>query len=61
MSEQKEIYIGDGVYASYNGWAIKLRVPYGVFDEKNHEIYLEPAVLKNLISYAEECKVLVKE
>jgi hypothetical protein len=38
-----ETYLGDGLYASYDGWQIKLRAPQIVGDQ---EVYLEPAVLR---------------
>jgi hypothetical protein len=37
----RETYLGDGLYASWDGWQIKLRAPrYGV----DHEVYLEPGL-----------------
>ncbi len=41
----KERYLGDGCYASFDGWQIKLRAPR---DGGDHEIYLEPQVLSAL-------------
>ncbi len=39
-----EVYLGDGLYASYDGWQIKLRAPRG--DDADHEVFLEPSVLR---------------
>ena len=44
MSTQAdEVYLGDGLYASYDGWHIKLRAPR---KDGDHEVFLEPAVLR---------------
>lgn len=47
---QDEIYIGDGVYASFDGWYIWLRAPR---ENGDHEVALEPASLSALIRYAD--------
>jgi hypothetical protein len=46
-----EIYLGDGLYASHDGYQIKLRAPR----ELGHDcvVYLEPAVLNRLINFVE--------
>lgn len=43
-----DIYLGDGVYASFDGYQIWLAVN----DHSNRVVALEPAVLDNLIQYA---------
>jgi hypothetical protein len=40
-------YIGDAVYADFDGWNIWLRTG----DGNNHEIALEPEVWKSLLSF----------
>ena len=47
MSADKEIYLGDGVYASFDGFQIKLRAPR---ENGNSEIFIEPAVYINLLA-----------
>lgn len=42
-------YIGDGVYASFDGWQIKLETLEG------NVIYLEGPVVDNLFKYANHC------
>ena len=42
-AENTEVYLGDGLYASYDGWQIKLRAPR---EDGDHEVFLEPAVLR---------------
>jgi hypothetical protein len=49
MERPKETYIGDGVYASYDGYYIWLRAPR---EQGDHEIGLERPVLEALIRYA---------
>jgi hypothetical protein len=38
----KETYLGDGLYASFDGWQFKLRAPR---DGGDHEVYLDDVVL----------------
>lgn len=45
---KKEIYLGDGCYAFYDGWQIRLRAPR---EEGDHVIYLEPQLLHALNEY----------
>lgn len=41
-------HLGDGVYASFDGYHINIAVN----DHRNHVVAIEPGVLTNLISYA---------
>jgi hypothetical protein len=41
----KETYLGDGLYASFDGWQVRLRAPR---EEGDHVVYLEPAVVEEL-------------
>lgn len=43
--ETNETYLGDGLYASYDGWHIWLRTNEG------NEVALEPKVYRNLMDY----------
>lgn len=45
-----ETYLGDAVYASFDGWQICLRTG----DGNNQTIYLEPSVMNRLFEYARE-------
>lgn len=47
MNDTKE-YLGDGVYASFDGFMVKLETERA---EGTHEIYLEPSVLAELSRY----------
>lgn len=40
MSEREE-YLGDGLYASFDGWQVKLRAPR---ENGDHEVFLEPGL-----------------
>jgi hypothetical protein len=42
-----ETYLGDAVYASFDGWQIKLRTG----DGNNQVIYLEPGVYERLTQF----------
>lgn len=50
MNTSGETYLGDGLYASYDGYAIRLRAPRASGD---HWVGLEPDVMRNLIRFAE--------
>lgn len=47
-SLENEEYIGDGVYASFDGWYVWLRAPR---ENGDHMIALEPDVFKELAIY----------
>lgn len=49
--QDKETYLGDGLYASFDGYQIKLRVPTDLNDQ---EIYLEPEVYNNLLKFVDD-------
>lgn len=51
MTETKDkSYIGDGVYASFDGWQIWLETERGF--GRIEKIALEPEVFRSLIAYA---------
>jgi len=54
----KETYLGDGLYASYHDGAhtIRLRAPRlgGSGAAVDHEVYLEPAILLELLKFAKQ-------
>jgi hypothetical protein len=47
MTERNPQYLGDGVYASFDGYHVNLAVN----DHRNHAVALEPAVLEALVRY----------
>lgn len=49
----KETYLGDGLYASFDGWQIILRAPRSGGD---HWVALEPEVWRALSRFAESLK-----
>lgn len=52
MSRDRETYLGDGVYASFDGWQICLRAPR---ESGDHVVYLEPQLWALLTAYATKC------
>ena len=48
-------YLGDGVYASYQGWDIQISTPR---KDGDHTVYLEVHVLKALIDFAKRVGML---
>jgi hypothetical protein len=51
MKQPGEEYLGDGVFASFDGYQIKLRTPrqYG-----DHIVYLDQRTLDALLEYMQE-------
>ena len=49
-----EMYLGDAVYASFDGFYIMLRTSNGI--STTNEIALEPGVLDNLNTFREQLK-----
>jgi hypothetical protein len=47
---QQDAYLGDGVYASFDGYQIWLAVNH----HENRQVALEPQVLMMLLAYAED-------
>ncbi len=43
------MYLGDGLYAAFDGFQFKLRAPRETGD---HEVFLEPDVLRMFIEFA---------
>ena len=52
MADQKETYLGDGLYASFDGYMIILRAPR---ENGDHWVALEPLVYQELRRYAQYC------
>jgi hypothetical protein len=48
-----ETHLGDGLYASFDGWYVVLRA---LSDDRNYWITLEPSVLSAFIDYVEKIK-----
>lgn len=48
-----EVYLGDGLYASFDGYHVSLRAPRG---DTHHIVYLEPEVLATFIKWVESLK-----
>lgn len=55
--EPRETYLGDGLYASFDGYQITLRAPRGNDD---HWVCLEPSVFHSLIDFARACGIKVR-
>lgn len=47
----KEVYLGDGLYASFDGFQIGLRAPR---ENGDHVVFLEPQVLAALLAYIDQ-------
>lgn len=49
-------YLGDGVYAYFDGHGMWLRTGHHSDTECDHKIYLEPGVFKKLEQFVEDIK-----
>jgi hypothetical protein len=47
-----ETYLGDGVYASFDGWQICLRAPR---EDDDHVVFINPSIWSSLTVFAAEC------
>lgn len=53
MTAQQETYLGDGLYASFDGFAIWLRAPR---EGGDHIVALEPLVYAELVRFVADLK-----
>lgn len=53
---EKKIYLGDSVYAEFDGYGINLTTNNGYPDDPRNKIYLEPSVLRALNLFVERIK-----
>lgn len=49
--KDKEIYLGDGLYASFDGCGINLRAPR---HDGDHWVYLEPETYNSLLKFVDD-------
>jgi hypothetical protein len=45
---ERETYLGDGLYVSFDGWQVKLRAPRS---DGDHEVYLDAPVLEAFLQF----------
>ena len=50
MDQQKNVYLGDGVYASFDGYQIWLAANH----HENKVLAIDPSVMSNLLHYADQ-------
>jgi hypothetical protein len=53
VNTNNEIYLGDGVYASFDGYQIWIWTSDGI--NQSHRIALEPKAMTSLVSYIKRC------
>lgn len=49
MSNDNETYLGDGLYASHDGYQIELRAPGSMMDP-DERVYLDPTTLRAFLA-----------
>jgi hypothetical protein len=57
IPEQRPVYLGDGLYAEFDGWEIRLFAHNGV--SSTNQVFLEPSVLVAFLRYVEDLKTAV--
>jgi len=57
VSEHPEEYLGDGLYAKFDGFEMTLRAPREFGD---HWVVLEPATMAKFLDYAERVGMISK-
>jgi hypothetical protein len=50
MSTERETYLGDGLYASFDGYQIRLRTSR---EGGDHEVYLDDPTLRAFLEFVE--------
>ena len=55
---EEETYLGDGLYASFDGYQIKLRAPR---PDGDHWVALEPSVYESLVAFHKRIVAAMKE
>jgi hypothetical protein len=53
---QHETYLGDGLFASWDGWQVKLRAPR---ENGDHEVFLEDVTLQAFMQFVDALKTSV--
>ena len=57
----KKVYLGDGVYAMWNGYEIILTTQNGLPDDPSNTIVLKGAVLKDLFDFDSRICLWIKQ
>lgn len=52
--EDKDVYLGDGLYAAFDGYQIELYAYDGMY--KTNQVYLDSGVLAAFLRYVESLK-----
>lgn len=55
--DRDKTYLGDGLFAEYDGWQIKLYASDGI--QETNTVYLEPQVLRAFEAYISKLKASV--
>ena len=54
----KETYLGDGLYASYDGYQVRLWAPR---EQGVHEVFLEPYILGLFLDFLKTEKIIERD
>lgn len=53
---KKKVYLGDSVYAEYDGYGIVITTENGYHDDPRNKIYFEPEIIEAFFSFVENLK-----
>lgn len=53
------VYLGDGLYASHDGYQIRLAASDGIHD--TNEVSLDTSVFQHLVEFKQHCDETIKE
>jgi hypothetical protein len=59
MTEAKHIHLGDGAYASFDGWGLTLKANH--HETPTDQVFLEPNAIISLVRFAREHKVIPED
>jgi hypothetical protein len=48
LEDEREVYLGDGLYALFDGWQFRLRAPR---EHGDHVVFLEPHVMEKFLTF----------
>jgi len=48
LEDDRETYLGDGLYVLFDGWAFRLRAPR---EDGDHVVFLEPRIMSEFLAF----------
>jgi len=48
LADERETYLGDGLYVLFDGWQFRLRAPR---EHGDHVVFLEPEIMQRFLTF----------